>query len=77
MNYNIGKALIIIGLIIAAAGVIIFFRDSIPLLRHIGKLPGDIQVRRENFSFFFPITTSIVLSIIISLILYLVNRFRG
>jgi hypothetical protein len=77
MNYNIGKALIIIGLIIAAAGVIIFLRDSIPLLRHIGKLPGDIQVRRENFSFYFPITTSILLSIIISLIFFLVNRFRG
>jgi hypothetical protein len=45
-------------------------------LPFIGKLPGDIVVKREHFTFFFPLATSIVISIIISLVLYLINKFR-
>ena len=60
---DVGKALVIIGLVIAAVGVVVML--GVPL----GRLPGDIAVRRGNFSFYFPLTTSIVLSILLTLLL--------
>ena len=70
MQY-IGKFLIIIGIIIAISGVLIllFRHTGIPFL---GKLPGDILIQRKNFTFYFPITTGIILSIILSLIMYFI-----
>ena len=62
-----GKLLVIIGLVIAAAGLLIMV--GLPL----GRLPGDVAYRRGNFSFHFPIVTSIILSIILTL---LFNFFR-
>ena len=67
----LGRALIVVGLLIAGAGVVLTFADKIPWL---GRLPGDIYVKRDNFSFYFPLTTSIVVSVVLSLIFYL---FRG
>lgn len=58
-----GKFLVIVGLVIAAIGVAMML--GVPL----GRLPGDIAVRRGNFSFYFPLTTSIVLSIVLTLLL--------
>ena len=66
-----GKALIVLGLAIAAVGVLLVLVGRIPWL---GRLPGDIHVERENWSFYFPLTTSIVISIVISLVLYLIGR---
>ncbi|HEX5773352.1 MAG TPA: DUF2905 domain-containing protein [Geomobilimonas sp.] len=66
-----GRHLIIIGLVIAAIGVALSFADRIPWL---GRLPGDISIKRENFSFYFPLATSIVLSLALSLILWLLRR---
>ena len=65
----IGKFLVILGLIIAGLGglLLIFKHSGIPIL---GKLPGDIIIKKENFTFYFPLATSIILSIILSLILY-------
>lgn len=63
-----GKILIIVGLVIAAVGLLISM--GVPL----GRLPGDISYRRDNFSFHFPIVTSIVLSIILTLIFYFFRR---
>ncbi|MBN2159370.1 MAG: DUF2905 domain-containing protein [Spirochaetes bacterium] len=76
MNGSIGKSLIVIGAVILIVGLVLVFRDSVPFLRHLGRLPGDIAIQRKNFTFHFPIVTSIILSIIISLILYLISRFR-
>jgi hypothetical protein len=76
---TLGKILIGIGLGIAAIGVLLAVVDRIPGLGNafswLGKLPGDISIKRENFSFYFPIATSIVLSIILSLLFYLVGWF--
>lgn len=58
-----GKTLVIVGLVIAALGVVVML--GVPL----GRLPGDFAVRRGNFSFYFPLTTSIVLSIVLTLLL--------
>lgn len=67
-----GKILIIVGAIIAASGVLLllFRHTGIPL----GKLPGDILIQRKNFTFYFPIVTSIILSILLTLIFWLVGR---
>jgi predicted MFS family arabinose efflux permease len=63
-----GKTLVLIGLAIAGLGVLIMV--GVPL----GRLPGDFAVRRGNFSFYFPLATSIVLSIILTLILAFFRR---
>ncbi|MEQ9441686.1 MAG: DUF2905 domain-containing protein [Cyclobacteriaceae bacterium] len=67
-----GILLIITGLVVVGVGLIVYFSDYIPL---IGRLPGDIRIKRENFTFYFPLATSILLSVIVSLILYLIRRF--
>ncbi len=60
------------GLVLVVIGLFVHFSDRIPL---IGKLPGDISIKRDNFTFYFPLASSILISIIISVILYLVNKF--
>jgi DUF2905 family protein len=68
---DMGKWLIVIGLVIAACGVAITFSDKIPWL---GRLPGDISIKRENFTFYFPLATCILISVIISLLLWLLRK---
>ena len=68
-----GKILIIAGIIMIVVGVLITFGSRIPFF---GKLPGDFSIERENFKFYFPLTSSIIISIIVSVILYFVNRMR-
>jgi formate hydrogenlyase subunit 3/multisubunit Na+/H+ antiporter MnhD subunit len=67
----ISKALIIFGIIFIIAGVLFQFTNRVPWL---GRLPGDIYIKKDNFSFYFPITTSIIISAIISLVLYILGR---
>ncbi len=61
----IGKMLVILGIILIIVGIGFFFGDKIPF---IGKLPGDILIKNERFSFYFPITTSIIISIILTIL---------
>jgi len=70
---TIGKSLIVVGASIALVGVILILLERFPGLK-IGRLPGDIHVERDGWSFYFPLGTSIVLSVIISLILWMVRR---
>jgi hypothetical protein len=67
----IGKFLILLGLIIAAIGGLLLFFEKIPW---IGRLPGDIMIQRRNFTFYFPVVTSILLSVILTLIFWLIGR---
>ena len=67
----LAKLIILMGIILVIVGVIIYFFKDIPFL---GKLPGDIHIEKKNFSFHFPIVTCILLSVIVSLILYLINK---
>jgi hypothetical protein len=60
---EMGKILIIIGIFIMIVGAILLFSDRLPF--NLGKLPGDISYKKENFSFYFPITTSILISIVL------------
>ena len=76
LNYLccMGKLLIIVGILCIVVGVFMSIGPKIPFL---GKLPGDISIERENFKFYFPITSSIIVSIVISLLILLFNRFKG
>jgi hypothetical protein len=71
---NIGKLLLLAGAILALLGVGFLFFDKIPFL---GKLPGDIRIEKENFRFYFPLTRSILVSVLISLALWLIKYFRN
>jgi|GEM_PF-40038 len=80
-NFNnfsgLGKIILFIGLGIAFIGGLIMLFSKIPF---VGKLPGDISIKKENFSFYFPVSTSIIISIIltvvINLVLFIVFRLR-
>ena len=72
MMQHPGWLLIIVGLIIAGIGVVWLIAPSIPWL---GRLPGDIAVERENFRFYFPIVTCIVISVVLTGIVWLVRSF--
>ena len=66
-----GKIIFFTGLLIVFIGVILMLSGKISW---IGRLPGDILINKKNFTFYFPLATSIILSVILSLILYLLNR---
>jgi hypothetical protein len=68
---DLGKILIAFGLLIALAGVVLVLVGRVPW---IGRLPGDIHIQRGNFTFYFPLATSLLLSVVLTLILYLVGR---
>jgi len=73
MNSETGKYIIAFGILIVVAGVIIyFFHDK---LNWIGKLPGDIRIEKENFRFYFPFTTMIIFSVLLTLIIHIVRKF--
>ncbi len=66
-----GRMLIAGGLLLAGVGVLILFAGRIPFL---GRLPGDLVVQRKHFTFYFPIATCVVLSLLLTLVLYLFSR---
>lgn len=66
-----GKVLVVLGLVIALVGVVLWkFGGFGPL----GRLPGDISVQKENFSFHFPIVTCLLLSFVLTLVMWLLRR---
>lgn len=68
---SFGKLLIFFGLILAGAGLLLLLSDKIPWL---GKLPGDITIKRGNFTFYFPLATCLIASVILSLILWFLRK---
>lgn len=73
MNQQTGKLIIIAGVVIVVMGIIIYFAGD--KLNFFGRLPGDIKVEKENFKFYFPVTTMILLSIVLSLVLWIIRKF--
>jgi hypothetical protein len=67
----IGKFLVLLGLIVAALGGLLLISGKITW---IGKLPGDILIQRKNFTFYFPLATSILLSLILTLVFWLMEK---
>ncbi|MGE4357741.1 MAG: DUF2905 domain-containing protein [Candidatus Omnitrophota bacterium] len=72
MITTLGKFFIIIGIILIGIGIILNLGGKIPWF---GKFPGDIIIEKKNFSFYFPITTCFLLSIILSFIIWFISRF--
>ncbi len=68
---DLGRSLVIIGSILLVLGLVLWLGPKIPWL---GKLPGDISYQRGNFRFYFPLGTCILISVILSLILYLFRK---
>jgi len=70
---QLAKYLIIAGIFPVIAGLILYFFGN--KFSWLGRLPGDIRIERENFHFFFPIATMIIISVILSLIVYFLRKF--
>ena len=71
---NVGRYIIVLGVVLVIVGLVVSFFDRIPLL---GKLPGDFHFERGNVQFYFPLATSLVISILLTILLRLVGRFAG
>ena len=69
---GLGRMLIVLGLIVAALGVIISFGERLPI--RLGRLPGDIVIRGKHSVFYFPLVTCLLVSVVLSLALWLINR---
>jgi hypothetical protein len=69
----LGRLLIVLGLILLVVGLLVTYTSFFSSLR-LGRLPGDISIKRGNFSFYFPITTCILLSAVLTLIVYLLRK---
>jgi uncharacterized protein HemY len=68
---HVGKLLIVLGVIIIAVGGLLLFSGKIP---YIGKLPGDILIQKKNYTIYFPLATSIIMSLIITLVFWLIGK---
>lgn len=73
MSSEAGKYIIIAGCIIVLIGIIIFFFHD--KLNWLGRLPGDIRIEKENFRFYFPVVTMIVISLLLTVIVNVIKRF--
>ena len=71
---NFGWMLLTLGLIVAGMGLIWILAPSIPWL---GRLPGDIRIEGKNYRIYFPLATCVLLSLLVSLALWAIRRFRG
>ena len=68
---DLGKTLVVIGLVMTAVGIVLMLAGRVPWL---GRLPGDIYIQRGNWSFYFPVVTSLVLSVLLTLLFWLFGR---
>lgn len=71
MNNYFAKLLIAVGIIVVIVGVLMLLNIKIPF----GKLPGDIVIKKENFTFAFPIATCIIASIVLSFVMWIISKF--
>jgi hypothetical protein len=74
LTRDLGRLLLILGIALSSAGALLYFSNRLPF--RLGRLPGDILHRGEHTTFYFPIATSLLLSIGLSLVLWLVSHFR-
>jgi uncharacterized protein HemY len=70
---EMARTLVLIGAVLIVVGLVML---AVPRLPFLGKLPGDILIKKNNFTLYFPLATSVVISIIISLVLYFINKLK-
>ncbi len=68
---ELGKLLIVFGLVIVLAGVVVLLAGRLPW---VGRLPGDIYIHRGNWTFYFPLATSLLISVVLTLLFWLIGR---
>jgi hypothetical protein len=68
---DLGRSLLVMGLVVALVGVVLMLAGRVPWL---GRLPGDIYIQRGNWSFYFPLMTSIVVSVLLTVVFWLFSR---
>jgi uncharacterized protein HemY len=68
---EIGRALVLFGIVLVAVGLLLATADKLPWL---GRLPGDIFIKRDQFRLYFPLTTSLLISVVLTFLLYLLRR---
>jgi len=73
MDQQTGKYLLIAGVIIVAAGILVYFFHD--YFKWLGRLPGDFRIEKENFRFYFPLATMIILSLVITVLINIFKRF--
>jgi hypothetical protein len=69
----VGRLLIVVGVVLVVLGILLGYTSFFSYLR-LGRLPGDINIKRDNFRFYFPLTTSILLSLVLTLVLYFFRK---
>lgn len=69
---NLGRMLIALGLLVAAVGVLVSLAEKLPV--RLGRLPGDIVIRGKHSVFYFPLVTCLLISVVLTLVLWLINR---
>jgi H+/Cl- antiporter ClcA len=75
MNENLGKWLLIAGIMLAMAGlVLIYFKN---VFSWFGNLPGDIKIQKENSSFFFPLTSMLLISLVLNILIWLIRMLNN
>lgn len=72
--YSTGKILVLLGLVLVVAGIIFLLADKIPGIRSV---PGDMVIKKKNFTFYFPLGTSILISLLLTLIVFLWRKYGG
>lgn len=70
---GIGRSLVVFGAVIIAIGLLLMFEPKIPFL---GKLPGDIHLKKENYEVYIPLATSFLLSLVISIVIWIFHYFK-
>ncbi len=70
---TVGKLFIFLGIFFILIGIFIIYGSKLPLL---GRLPGDIHIKKDNFDFYFPVVTCILISVILTLLFYLIEKLR-
>jgi hypothetical protein len=71
---SLGKSIVLLGLLLVIVGLALWAAPAVPGLGRIGRLPGDIYLRRGNFTFYFPLATSIIISIVLTILFALMRR---
>ncbi len=70
----LGKMLVLFGVVLVGVGLLLMFSDRIPLL---GRLPGDISIKKDNFQIYIPVTTGLLISVVLSVVLWALSHFKG
>ena len=73
MDQQTGKYILIAGIVVVIAGIIIYFFHD--YFKWLGRLPGDFRIEKENFRFYFPLTTMIIVSVVATVLIHLFKRF--